>query len=859
MVIFGTLAVWLGLAFVLAAIVLYTLSLRSPRTAPVWARRCFYGTAACVGGASVALESLLQAHRFDVNYVYHYSARELNPFYLFATFWAGQEGSFLLWAFWITVLGVALVRKLCGVMEARVMPIYASILAFLLIILTVKSPFVLYDGSVAPDPNADQWQSWLAQVGAIFGATSALPPTPANGMGLQPLLENYWMVIHPPTLFLGFAASAVTFAFAMSALAFGDVDDWFRRTWSWALFCFVVLGFGIMLGGYWAYETLGWGGFWGWDPVENGPLVPWLMMGAFLHAVQVQRTDGSLRKSVYLLGVLPFLATLYETFLTRTGILSNFSNHSFSTLGGAANSIILWGMLGAMAIAIGLLLVRRKAIVSAGSPLDKPTSREFGFLMAILLMVACAIITGAGMSAPLITDLGVKLGHFTHLPFLPQHQSSVDVGYYNKANFPVAVLLGFGMAIGPYLAWRSSGAVEMGRLQAPWAAAVLLTIAMFVYGRTQLDVHMTAPMLLLLAASLFAVFANGVLVYRLARASGAASATRTAGGIVAHIGAAVMLLGIVVLVSFQRVEDVQLVTDHPAKLRSLPFAITYTGMSSNLHDRDNMLRFTVEQSDSSGPVAGLRFDPHSPMASTASATGSNVFGVAMPCAIRKQETTAVLLARPAIRHRWWGDLYFALKAGPEQVSPTPLIRFSLAKNQSKTIGGYTYTFRSFSVPPDVGEAVKQGIMPSHFPVTAMLDVTLPDGRKATAQPQNIRDIDDPLGPTTPEFNLPKPALGTWWGITFDKMNADTGQADFFVRDLSMAPLTRYTIEVSTRPMIWLVWLGTVMIALGGAMASRRRALEARVSPVDDPVAEGEPVAGKPRSRAERRRRAAAAG
>ncbi|HEY3329533.1 MAG TPA: cytochrome c biogenesis protein CcsA [Capsulimonadaceae bacterium] len=843
MMVFGTLAVWLGLALIVSAIILYVSETRKKVASPslLWARRGFYGAAACVLAAAVALQSLLQAHRFDVNYVYHYSARELNPFYLFATFWAGQEGSFLLWAFWIAVLGVALVKRVGGGMEARVMPFYASILAFLLLILTIKSPFVPYGVATAPDEQVDQLHAWLTQIAAIFGPANSLPATPANGMGLQPLLENPWMVIHPPTLFLGFAASAIPFVFALAALAYGDSGDWFKRARGWGLFCFAVLGFGIMLGGYWAYETLGWGGFWGWDPVENGPLVPWLLMGGFVHASQVQHARQGLRKSVYALALLPFLGTLYETFLTRTGILSNFSNHSFSTLGGIANGVILWGMVGAMALAFGLMLWRRKSIASENTVLDKPASREFGLLVAVLLMIACALITGAGMSAPLITDLAVKLhnsaiGH--SLSFLPTRQSSVDVSYYNKANFPVAVLMGFAMAVGPYLAWRKSGAAEFSRLQVPWAIAVVLTIGAYIYARVALTTFMTAPMLLLLAASLFALMANGSLIVRMVRASGAQTSARTAGGYLAHVGAAILLLGIVLLVSFQRVEDIDLVTDHPAMLRTLPFTVTYTGMSSNFHDRDNVLKFNVERNSTPSPVAGVKLNP---IASEGLAS-AETFAVTMPCAIRKQEAASVLLARPAIQHRWWGDLYFALKAGPEQVSPSPLIRFKLAKNQSKTLNGYTYTFRSFSVPPDVGEAVKQGIMPAHFPVIAEMDVKLPDGRIVKASPQNIRDIDDPLGPQTPEFNLPKPALGTWWGVTFEKMNADTSEAEFFVRDLSMAPLTRYTIEVSTRPMIWLVWVGTVLMALGSGLAARRRALEARLVPAesaeDDTKSEG---------------------
>lgn len=764
MPLIGTVVIRAGLVLILASICLYA---SGPR-ASAWGRRAYLGAAACVLVAATLLQILLQEHRFDVEYVYHYSARGLNPFYLLATFWAGQEGSFLLWAFWIALLGV-IVDARCGtLMGHRVMPFYGAILGFLMIILTIKSPF-------APAPG----------------------PLQSDGMGLQPLLENPWMVIHPPTLFLGFALSAVPFAYCMAALAHGDNESWYRPIWPWALLCFGVLGFGVMLGGYWAYETLGWGGFWGWDPVENGPLVPWLLIGAFVHGVQVQHARGALKRSVYLLGALPFLATLYETFLTRTGILSNFSNHSFSTLGGPANGVILWFMLGAMALAIGLIVARGRAKVGSVSVWARPVSREFALTMSIVIMIACALITGIGMSAPLITQLGVKLGWIAH-------QSSVQAGYYDKANFPIAVLLGFGMAIGPFLAWESNGAARADVLYKAWALAVLLTISGYLMAEHFLGANIAAPMIILMASSLFALFANGCLLVRRLRPE--ARRPASLGGIVSHIGVSFLLLGVVFLVSLQKSEDVELVQDHPAKLQTMPYAITYMGMSSGLRDRGNVLRFVVLPNSGKG------------------AAGSG-FAIAMPCAIRKQETTPVLLARPAIRHRWWGDLYFALKAGPEQVSPTQLVRFTLTKGKSKFIAGYTYTFRSFQVPPDVAAQVEHGIMPARFPVIAEVDVRAPSGKVTRLEPSNIRDRGDPLGPETSEYRLPKPALGTWWGITFDAMNADSGEASFFVRDTSQAPLTRFTIEVSTRPLIWLVWIGTVLFAVGAVIASRRRMIE----------------------------------
>ena len=254
----GMILVWSAFGATLASIGLYLAALRqtarpgSGKNLAVAARYAFLLAVACVLGTSVVHATLLMTHRFDVNYVYRYSARELPPFYLFSTFWAGQEGSFLLWAFWTSVLGVFLAFKSGPVMERRVMPIYGGVLAFLMLLLVVKSPFAPYAPLNFIDPTG----------------------IPKNGMGLNPLLENPWMVVHPPTLFFGFASLATTFSFAAAALLWGDFEGWYRRTWPWALLSFSVLGFGIMLGGYWAYDTLGWGGFWGWNRWRTGRLCP---------------------------------------------------------------------------------------------------------------------------------------------------------------------------------------------------------------------------------------------------------------------------------------------------------------------------------------------------------------------------------------------------------------------------------------------------------------------------------------------------------------------------------------------------------------------------------------------------------
>ncbi len=354
------------------------------------------------------------------------------PLYWFPSFWAGQEGSFLLWAFWTSILGVVLACT-SGNAERRVMPIYGS------------RPAV---------PGRDAGRPLAVRAAGHAGAARV----PTEGLGLNPNLENPWMVIHPPTLFLGFSSLAVPFAFALSALFWRDWDGWLRRALPWGLFGFAVLGLAMMMGGYWAYEMLGWGGFWEWDPVENGPFVPWMGLVAFLHAAQIQRVRGGFQKPTLFFALLPFVGAMYESFLTRTGVLSDFSVHSFSELGGAANNLLIGALLLVVFVSVGAALAalartqgRREY---AG---DDPPPASSATPWRSCLLTLCAVIAAVGMSAPLLTGLGVKLHWMAHT-------ASVKEDFHNKAMFPLAVLLAIGLGIGPHLAWRGAAARTVARL-----------------------------------------------------------------------------------------------------------------------------------------------------------------------------------------------------------------------------------------------------------------------------------------------------------------------------------------------------------------------------------------------------------
>ena len=798
MPIFGTYTIWTALAALIVSIACYlTASARRGATdgGAGYARAgraAFVVAAVSVLAASAILGALLLTHRFDVKYVFEHSARAMSPLYYFPSFWAGQEGSFLLWGFWIAILGVVLACT-SGASERRVMPIYGSVLLFLVLLVTIRSPFL---------PTVDE-----------FG----LPATPSEGLGLNPNLENYWMVIHPPTLFLGFAALTVPFAFALSALFWKEWNGWLKRALPWGLFGFAILGLAMMMGGYWAYEMLGWGGFWEWDPVENGPFVPWMLLLGFLHAAQIQRVRGGFDRPTLLLALLPFCGALYETFLTRTGVLDKFSVHSFSTLGGAANDVLLGALLISVAISVGVLLWRSKNLPKPEATTEDTQSREFGFTMAVVVLTLCAAIAALGLSAPLLTGLSVKL-------HLAEFQGSVREDYHNKALFPIAVLLALGMGLGPHLAWRGRGGKADGnKLVLSYSLSVIAAIGFVVLSRFFLHTSLTGaqliPQLLLFTAAVFALISNIALLRRLfpTKEGNKPASPWTIGGTLSHLGAALMLLGIVCLVVFTRKDpDVLLVRNRPVQVLDGAYSMVYRGQSGNYQtDRDNVLLYDVASRD-----------------------GKERFQARLPYAERPLENGEKrIFGHPAIVRHPFGDLYLALKDGPVQFYRTPVFQPKLKLGDVKQVGPYSVEFMRFDNP--MGKIVREtGQVPAVFPVKAVLRVTR-DGVTTMVSPEFI-SYRDKSEPKSPELKLPGGWLVGFSGMaagSTDQANpgsmAKNESASLTLRQDSGPSAEAFYIEVTTRPLINFVWIGTLLLVAGGLISMRRRILENRLVPIPD--------------------------
>lgn len=744
----------LALFLTASAGVLFALGVRKPEFGAK-ARWVAVAATACVISASVYLDYLIATHQFQVAYVAEYSARRSSPQYLFAAFWGGQEGSILLWTMWTSVLGSVLAFK-AGGKQSRVWPIFAVLESFLLALVIVKCPFRVSPG-----------------------------PVPADGQGLNPLLENPWMVIHPPILFLGFSSLAMPWIWALYGLIYKDWDGWLARVFPWALFAFGIQGFGVALGGYWAYETLGWGGFWGWDPVEVSSFVPWLFMIALLHGIPIQRANGGYRVSNFLLAALPFGFMCYGTFLTRTGLLSDFSVHSFSSLG--RDGFLLLGGWVAAAFSIPLImLIARFRQIPKPTAYSKVLTREFGYFLASAVLATLGVISAVGMSAPIITKLWIPKG------------AAAQPGFYNHAMFPLTIVLLLGMAATPYLAWKTADGPAVGRRLLPaYVAAVVLTVGLFLVGARE-------PWMLLLFA--FAVFAGVANLLLLSGKRGPRRSAASLGGILAHIGAAIFLIGVVCLVCFsQKALHVTLVKGQP--VQALGYQLTYLGMTSEPYDRKNALQIQVSRGGHSWIAT-----PH--------------------LYIAPWEGTDQLFADPPdIRNFFWGDLYLAHYRGPSSLDAgSPNNGITLAPGAVLNYGDYRFVYHGLQWSSAVQRAMASpdrsalGKL-SQMRIHALVDVTY-RGQTYPIHPELVFDQASQSKYSVPA-SLPGPPNAI---LTLEDVQLPF-QASLSTTNLP-DPLEMVQIDLSTKPMIWLVWLGTVLYTIGGLMAYRRRAAELAREPLN---------------------------
>lgn len=513
----GQFCLWIAFVLSLGSVLCYFFAERGKGGLLKLGRILFWGEAVFLVLASAVLLSHFLAHRFEYRYVADYSSRDLPFLYLVSSFWAGQEGTFLLWAAVGGIVGLFLMRS-ARELEPGVMGVYGLIQSFLVMFMVKHGPFLM------------------------------LPEVPVDGRGLNPLLQDPWMVVHPPALFIGYVLLAVPFTFAIASLLRGNKDGWVKYALPWTGLGSLVLGLGIVLGGFWAYKTLGWGGYWGWDPVENSSFVPWVVATALLHGLLIQRVRGGLRRTNVILASFGFLLVIYGTFLTRSGVLADFSVHSFTDLGinGLLVAFISLFALGALI----LILVRWKSLKSPSLFWNWKTTEPY-LGLSLFLFLAIAILVLLGMSSPLLTRLIGK-------------PSGVQVSYYQGVVTPLAMVLALllGIATLPRFVKEDKGVDKWFYLAA--GLSVLCGVLAWVLG-------VRNPLFwLLVTFASFAILAD-VFGYLRLRFKGLSRI----GAVVAHFGVGLLLIGAVTSEGYTQSQRVNLPLN--SAQQALGYSLTYQG------------------------------------------------------------------------------------------------------------------------------------------------------------------------------------------------------------------------------------------------------------------------------------------
>lgn len=500
--------------------------------------------------------------RFDYWYVANYSNRDLDIFFKVAGLWAGQRGSLVFWAVLLSFFSSIAVFTNRN-KNRDFMPYVAGVL------LSVSSFFllVLLFGEVNPFER--------------------LAFTPADGRGLNPQLQNYWMTIHPPTLYLGFTAFTVPFAFAISALLNGKLDTrWIIVTRRWVILSWFFLANGIIFGMRWAYEELGWGGYWFWDPVENASLLPWLTATAFLHSIQIQENRGMLK--VWNMGLvsLTFLLTIFATFLTRSGLIE--SVHSFAE--NTTIAFIFLTFLGVVSSICILLITWRYPYLKSENQIQSFLSRESAFLFNNLLFLGAAFAIMWGTLLPLITE-GVTGNALT-----------VGPPFFNRVNLPIGLALLALMGIGPVIAWRKASPRNL-RNNFVWPVVVgtMVVSVFYIQGARQWMALVTFGLSAFVLTIIVVEFVKGTRARAHIEGEGSLSAfvhlisrnRRRWGGYIVHVGV-VLIFTAFAGAAFDREVTQTLDPGESVTIESAfghEYTLTYQGLSSPRGQ--NMLRQAV--------------------------------------------------------------------------------------------------------------------------------------------------------------------------------------------------------------------------------------------------------------------------
>ncbi|MEE9498583.1 MAG: heme lyase CcmF/NrfE family subunit [Nitrospinaceae bacterium] len=512
----GEFALLLALATALYGVASYVMAFRSNRVdVYMSADKTPIIVWGCVMVSSIALWKAFLTNDFSLQYVAAYSNIDLDFFYKFSSFWGGQKGSLLFWALILTTY-MMVVHVQNRKQNVRLVPIALAVMMVITLFF-----LVLLNFSTNPFER--------------------LPVPPEDGRGLNPLLQNYWMVIHPPTLYLGYVGFTVPFAFATAALLTKNLDDgWIRLTRKWTLVSWFFLCLGNLFGAQWAYVELGWGGYWAWDPVENAAFMPLIVATAYLHSVQIQEKKDMMKVWNMSLVLLTFVMTIFGTFITRSGLIQSVHTFDEATLG-----YYFLGFLGVIIAFSVTMILLRLPLLQSKNELDSFLSRESSFLLNNLVLLGIAFATFWGTIFPIVSEAfrGVKI--------------TVGPPFYNQVNVPIGMVLLALIGIGPVIAWRRSSWSNLKKnFTKPVLTAAIGAAMMFPFvpltDKSEIFTYITFILCIFVMTSMFIEFMKGTGARMEARGESPINALSGLvwknkgryGGYIVHLGVVLIFAGI---------------------------------------------------------------------------------------------------------------------------------------------------------------------------------------------------------------------------------------------------------------------------------------------------------------------------
>lgn len=794
---------------------------------------------------------IVSNHLYEYKYAWQHSSKSLEYKYLLAGIWEGQEGSFLLWSIWHCVLGLILMRT-AGKWEAPVMTVVSFAQFCLATMITGvyflnwkmgSNPFILlresgiYDNAPAMHINFD----------VNLPVRPDYLSTIRDGNDLNPLLQNYWMVIHPPVLFLGFASTLVPFAFAIAGLWTRQFGDWIKMALPWSLFSLAALGVGIMMGAAWAYESLTFGGYWAWDPVENASLVPWLILAAGIHTLLIYKHTGQSLRATFVFLILQFFFILYSTFLTRSGILGESSVHAFTDLGMNAQLYLLlfvfawpfvvltaarpamkmkmgitalalltltwlsgefgWAIGGlhlAPMLAFGTILAGVIALIGviqknvpALHKEEATSSREFWMFIGSLIFFLSAMVIIFKTSLPVINKV------FDMKKAAPQDEEFA----YNQIQVFVAIIIGLLTAITQYLKYSNTSAKFFWKkIALPTILSAIAATLILAFGNVNYDKHglgFLGAIWLAIVCAVYAIVANAGYIW-----IGLKGKLSLSGGSIAHFGFGLVLLGILISSSKKEIlshntsgihipfgegseektgENLTLVKG--MTMRMGKYDVTYTGDSA--HPRKQQWYYKIHFK---------------------SREGDEEFTL-KPNAFVNYKGNEGLMANPDSRHYLTHDVFTYVSSLPNPDKNKDTASFAPF---DRKLGDTIFYSRGFITLERVATRDSlpfEGFSPADSATVVTLKVQSMNNTSYTSEPLLINR-------NGVQLSLPDTVMAESLILRVNKMTTGGG-VEIGLKE-SDALLQYVTLKAYKFPMIKVLWLGIIITAIGILMSMVQR-------------------------------------